>query len=193
MVNCTVVVQFTIGERQLRPTSTVYAPGMEIRPLEPTDGAAVHLSLASDPEIAAWFGPHGVPSLDETEAMMVRKAAHRTVHGFGWSLAWEGEECLGWAVAQHWIIDGFSEVEIGWTVSRAHWRRGLGTALGRHALGEVSGRGLRSVVAYTREDNVASRGVMGKLGMTYEKAFDDDGETQVLYRLMLDRAVVGRP
>ena len=34
---------------------------------------------------------------------------------------------------------------------------------------------------------------MGELGMTYEKAFDDDGETHVLYRLMLDRAVVGRP
>ena len=52
---------------------------------------------------------------------------------------------------------------------------------------EVSGRGLRSIVAYTREDNVASRGVMSKLGMTYEKSFDDDGEAHVLYRLQLDR------
>jgi hypothetical protein len=24
--------------------------------------------------------------------------------------------------------------------------------------------------------------------MTYEKAFDEDGETQILYRLILDRA-----
>jgi hypothetical protein len=79
---------------------------------------------------------------------------------------WHGREssCLGWGVAQHWIIDGFSEVE-------------------------VSGRGLRSVFTYTREDNVASRGVMSKLGMTYEKTLDDDGETQVLRRLMLDRPV----
>jgi hypothetical protein len=28
---------------------------------------------------------------------------------------------------------------------------------------------------------------MSKLGMTYEKTFDDVGETVVLYRLMLDR------
>ena len=168
-------------------------PSMEIRPLVATDGPAVHRSLLSDPEIIVWFGPGGVPTLAETEAMTARKAAHRTVHGFGWSLAWEGEECLGWSVAQHWIIDGFSEVEIGWTVARSHWRRGLGTALGRHALSEVCDRGLRSVVAYTREDNVASRAVMAKLGMTYEKAFDDAGETQVLYRLTLNRAVsVGR-
>jgi RimJ/RimL family protein N-acetyltransferase len=158
---------------------------MEIRPLQPTDGAAVHRSLLSDPEILAWFGPEGTRTLAETEEMMVRKAAHRTIHGFGWSLAWEGEECLGWGVAQHWIIDGFSEVEIGWTVARSHWRRGIATILGRHALSEVSDRGLRSVVAYTREDNVASRAVMTKLGMTYEKTFDDEGETDVLYRLKL--------
>lgn len=162
---------------------------MEIRPLEPTDGEAVHRSLLSDPEIVAWFGPDARPhTLPEAQAMMVRKAAHRTVHGFGWSLAWEGDECVGWGVAQHWIIDGFSEVEVGWTVARSHWRRGIATTLGRHALAEVSDRGLRSVVAYTREDNVASRGVMEKLGMSYEKAFDDDGEPQVLYRLMLNRA-----
>lgn len=160
---------------------------MEIRPLEATDGPAVHRSLLSDPEIAAWFGLGGVQTLAETEELVARKAAHRTVHGFGWSLAWDGEECLGWGVAQHWIIDGFSEVEIGWTVASSHWRRGIATILGRHALGEVSGRGLRSVVAYTREDNVASRGVMSKLGMTYEKSFDDKGEREVLYRLMLER------
>lgn len=159
---------------------------MEIRPLQPSDGPAVHRSLLSDPEIAAWFGG-SARTLAQAEEMVAKKAAHRTVHGFGWSLAWEGEECLGWGVAQHWVIDGFSEVEIGWTVARSHWRRGIATVLGRHALTEVSGRGLRSIVAYTREDNVASRGVMSKLGMTYEKSFDDAGETQVLYRLQLDR------
>ncbi len=166
---------------------------MEIRPLQVTDGAAVHRSLLSDPEIAAWFGPRPAQTLPEVEALVARKAAHRTVYGFGWSLAWEGDECLGWAVAQHWIIDGFSEVELGWTVARAHWRRGIGTVLGRHALCEVSDRGLRSVVAYTREDNVASRGVMSKLGMTYEKAFDEDGEAQVLYRLVLNPAQTVSP
>jgi RimJ/RimL family protein N-acetyltransferase len=160
---------------------------MEIRPLEPTDGAAVHRSLLSDPEIMAWFGPGGARTPAEAEAMTARKAAHRTVHGFGWSLAWEGEECLGWGVAQHSIIDGFGEVEIGWTVARSHWRRGIATALARHALAEISDRGLRSVVAYTRQDNVASRAVMAKLGMSYEKSFDEDGESEVLYRLILDR------
>jgi RimJ/RimL family protein N-acetyltransferase len=160
---------------------------MEIRPLTTSDGAAVHRGLLSDPQVTRWLGPAGERTVAQVEEMMARKAAHRTVYGFGWSLAWDGDECLGWAVAQHWTIDGFSEVEIGWTVARSHWRQGIATTLGRHALTEVSGRGLRSIVAYTDEDNVASRGVMAKLGMGYEKSFDEDGETQVLYRLLLDR------
>ena len=114
--------------------------------------------------------------------MVARKVAHRTVHRFGWSLGWEDDSCIGWGIAQYCIVDGFSEVEIGWTVARSHWRRGIATRLGHHALTEVRSLGLRSIVAYTREDNVASRGVMIKLGMTYEKSFDFDGEPHVLYR-----------
>jgi RimJ/RimL family protein N-acetyltransferase len=155
---------------------------MEIRPLLGTDAPAIHLSLLGDPEVAAWFRSSGPFTLAECEEMVVRKVAHRTVHRFGWSLGWEGEACVGWSVAQYCIVDGVSEVEIGWTVARSHWRRGIASRLGEHALTEVTSLGLRSVVAYTRQDNVASRGVMTKLGMSYEKNFDFNGEPHVLYR-----------
>jgi RimJ/RimL family protein N-acetyltransferase len=114
--------------------------------------------------------------------MVARKVAHRAAHRFGWSLAWEGDTCVGWGVAQYCIVDGVSEVEIGWAVTRSRWRQGIATRLGQHALVEVSGLGLRSIVAYTRMDNVASRGVMSKLGMTYEKDFALDVKPHVLYR-----------
>lgn len=155
---------------------------MDIGPLLATDAPAIHRSLLGDPEVAAWFRSTGAFTLAECEEMVTRKVAHRTVHRFGWSLGWEGETCVGWSVAQYCIVDGTSEVEIGWTVARSHWRRGIASRLGRHALTEVMSLGLRSVVAYTREDNVASRGVMTKLGMSYEKRFDSDGEPHVLYR-----------
>jgi RimJ/RimL family protein N-acetyltransferase len=158
---------------------------MEIRPLRATDAPAIHGSLLSDPEIAAWFRADGPFSLEECEEMVTRKLAHRTAHGFGWSLAWEGDTCVGWSVAQYCIVDGVTEVEIGWTVARSHWRRGIATRLGRHGLTEVGSLALRSIVAYAREENVASRGVMAKLGMTYEKRFDLHGQPHVLYRLPL--------
>jgi RimJ/RimL family protein N-acetyltransferase len=158
---------------------------VELRPLAGTDARAIHRSLLGDPEIAAWYRSTGPFTLEECEEMVTRKVAHRVAHGFGWSLGWEGETCVGWSVAQYCIVDGISEIEIGWAVARSHWRRGIATGLGRHALDELRSRELRTVVAYTREENVASRGVMSKLGMTYEKNFEFNGEASVLYRLPL--------
>jgi RimJ/RimL family protein N-acetyltransferase len=89
--------------------------------------------------------------------MVTSQVAHRAAHRFGWSLGWAGEICIGWGIAQYCIVDGISEVEIGWAVARSHWRRGIATRLGQHALSEVTSLGLRSIVAYAREDNVASR------------------------------------
>jgi RimJ/RimL family protein N-acetyltransferase len=155
---------------------------MEIRALRETDAEPIHRTLLGDPEIAVWFRSGGPFSVAECEEMVTRKVAHRAVHGFGWSLGWEDDTCVGWGIAQYCIVDGAAEVEIGWTVARSHWRRGIGTHLGRHALTEVVPLGLHSVVAYAREENAASRGVMTKLGMTYEKRFDFEGLPHVLYR-----------
>lgn len=160
---------------------------MDIRPLLATDGPAVH-ALLGDPQVAAWYRSTGPFSLQECEEMVARKVAHRAAHRFGWALGWQGEQCVGWSVAQYCIVDGGAEVEIGWAVASSHWRRGLGTRLGRHALTEVDGLELDSIVAYTRPDNIASRGVMARLGMVYEKSFELYGETHVLYRLARRRA-----
>ena len=153
-----------------------------MRELLATDAPVIHRSLLGDPAVAAWFRSSGPFTLEECVDLVAKKVAHRAAHGFGWYLAWEGEACIGWSLAQYCIVDGVSEVEIGWTVARSHWRRGIGTLLGERALAEVAPLGLASVVAYTREDNVGSRGVMGNLGMTYEKSFAFRGEPHVLYR-----------
>jgi RimJ/RimL family protein N-acetyltransferase len=160
---------------------------MEIRALQAGDAPAIHRSLLSDPQIAAWFrsSSSGIFTPAECEEMVARKLAHRAAHGFGWSLAWEGDTCIGWSVAQYCIVDGDCEVEIGWTVARSHWRRGVGTALGRQAITEVGSLPLETIVAYAREENAASRAVMAKLGMTFEKSFDLHGHPHVLYRLPL--------
>jgi ribosomal-protein-alanine N-acetyltransferase len=160
---------------------------MEIRNLSAGDGPAIQQTLLGDPEVAAWFRSTGPFTLEECNDMVAKKVAHRTAHGFGWSVAWEDDACVGWGLAQYCVVDGASEVEIGWTVARSHWRRGLATRLGEHALTEIDWLGLESVVAYTREDNVASQGVMNKLGMTYEKSFDLHGEPHVLYRMPFAR------
>jgi [ribosomal protein S5]-alanine N-acetyltransferase len=160
---------------------------MELRPLSAGDATAIHESLLGDPEVAHWFRTEGPFTLAECEEMVTRKLAHRDAHGFGWSLAWEDGECVGWSCAQYCIVDGAGEVEVGWAVARPYWRRGIGTRLGEVAITEISSLALSSFVAYTRPENVASRGVMTKLGMSYEKDFDLHGLAHVLYRRALDR------
>jgi RimJ/RimL family protein N-acetyltransferase len=107
--------------------------------------------------------------------MVARKIAHQTVPVS--ADRWRGKDtCVGWGIAQDCIVDGASEVEVGWIVARSHWRGRSPPVSARRALTDVTGRGLRSVVAYALERNVASQGAMTKLGMTYEKDFELHGE-----------------
>jgi ribosomal-protein-alanine N-acetyltransferase len=158
---------------------------LDLRPITPGDAAAV-LKLLADPAVATWLrraGDDGPFTLANCETMVERAVAHWAAHGFGRSLAWERDRCIGWSLVQHTIADGRGEVEIGWTVARDHWGQGVATELGRHAIDEASARQLRRVVAFTRSDNGASRRVMEKLGLEYSHQFEHAGWPHVLYRV----------
>jgi RimJ/RimL family protein N-acetyltransferase len=84
-------------------------------------------------------------------------------------------------------------VEIGWRLAAAHWGRGLATegarAVVKHACGEL---GLDELVSFTVPENVRSRRVMEKIGMTHDELEDFDHPNlpeghplrrHVLYRL----------
>jgi RimJ/RimL family protein N-acetyltransferase len=161
----------------------------DLRPVQPGDAAALHTVL-SDPEVAMWLRPRGATgpfTLEECEAMLPAALAHWAAHGFGSWMAWDGETCAGRCLLKHSIVDGRGEVEIGWTVARSYWGRGLGTAMGRHALAAADERGIGNVVAFTRVDNLASQRVMQKLGLTFEHEFEYAGLPHVLYRTIRER------
>lgn len=148
------------------------------------DAPAVH-SLLGDPAVAVWLRRPGVShpfTPDECETFVRAQIGHWTAHGFGCSLAWDGEDCVAWSLLQHCIVAGASEVEIGWTVASARWGEGIATRMGRHALASAASLGLDTVVAYARVDNGASRRVIEKLGLGYERKFEHAGRPHVLYR-----------
>ena len=142
---------------------------LDLRPITPGDAAALH-ELLGDPAVATWLrraGDDGPFTLADCETMVARAVAHWAAHGFGRSLAWERDRCIGWSLVQHTIAAGRGEVEIGWTVARDHWGQGVATELGRRALR----RGIGAAAASRRRvhalDNAASRRVMEKLGLVY--------------------------
>jgi [ribosomal protein S5]-alanine N-acetyltransferase len=167
-----------------RPTPNTLGAVYELRPIRTDDAPAIH-DLLSDAEVAAWLRPAGETgpfSATECEAFAARSVAHWDAHGFGRSLAFVGDRCIGWSHLGHTIATGRGEVELGWTVARGHWGQGLATGFGADALARARELGLRRVVAFTRHDNLASRRVMEKLDLLHERDFEYAGWPHVLYR-----------
>lgn len=156
---------------------------LDIRAVAPEDIEALE-EILGDPEVARWLrgaGQAGPFTRAECERIIIEKVAHWTAHGFGMSLAFVDGRCVGRSIVQHNRVAGRSEVEIGWAVRRAMWGHGIATQLGAHALRIATDAGFERVVAFTRPDNTASRRVMEKLGLRYERDFEHAGIPHVLY------------
>ena len=81
-------------------------------------------------------------------------------------------------------VEGEPVVEVGWSITPARWGMGLATEAATASLSwgfEVCD--LEEIVSFTRADNLASRRVMEKLGLTYVRPFERVGLPHVLYRL----------
>jgi RimJ/RimL family protein N-acetyltransferase len=136
-----------------------------------SDDAEAMRALWSDPEVWAALG--GAPDGDSREvaqASLRRQLGHWDRHGFGlWAVVPHGERGpVGWAGG--WFqdiapaLDG--EIEIGWTLRRAFWGRGLATEAAGAAIAAVfellSPARLISLIAPANERSAA---VARRLGM----------------------------
>ena len=115
-----------------------------------------------------------------------RNVAHWERWGFGlWTVRERGSRrYVGRIGLKHTRATGQPEVEVGWFVDPDLWSRGYATEMAREAVRvgfEVLE--LDAVIAYTTEDNEASRRVMGKLGMEYEQHIEHAGLAHVVYRV----------
>lgn len=136
-------------------------------------------------------------SLEESDDFLNRIRAHFRQHGFGLFAAEHGATgaFLGFIGLQTAIFEApfTPAVEIGWRLAPQWWGQGLATEGGREVVRyafEIAG--LDSLVSFTARQNVRSRRVMEKLGMTRNPAEDFDHprmalghplRRHVLYRL----------
>ena len=80
------------------------------------------------------------------------------------------ERLIGYCGFFSWIVDGIEEIEIGYRLDPAYWKRGIATEAARavrdHGLNDLHLPRLTSLI---HPDNLASRRVAEKNGMTPEK------------------------
>jgi len=75
-----------------------------------------------------------------------------------------------------------ADLELGWTVFRAHWRKGIATEAARAALAYgVERHRPRRAIAIIDPANVGSIGVAKAIGMTFDGDMDFYGEPSVRY------------
>jgi ribosomal-protein-alanine N-acetyltransferase len=143
--------------------------------------------LMNDPRVAATLSPTGLPPAPGgTREDLALKQAGWDRDGFGlWLLRDRSTgEMVGRGGLQQTLATGVQEVEIGWAIVPERWGEGLATELAlacvEIAFVELQ---LTSLIAYTRPDNLASRRVIEKAGLTYEGDFTDPyGLSELLYR-----------
>lgn len=150
----------------------------------------LYAALFGAPDVARWLRPPPMRPFTVNDAALAVDAdrARWAADGFGLSVIEDRADATfyGRGGIQSTTVAGTRRVELGWALLPAHWGRGLATEM---ALGAIAwardGLALGELVAFTVPDNAASRRVMEKAGMVYDREIEHAGLPHVLYRLAL--------
>ena len=154
-----------------------------LRPIVKED-APVYWRFFSDPETMRFYP--STRSLKETEQFVQRQLERYQQDGYGpWAIVLKSnEEMIGYCGLIHQIVDSVDEMEIGYLVSREHWRHGYATeaAIGSrdYAFNKLKTQRLISLIDPL---NVASIAVATKVGMTLEKQTTWQGKKLNVYSM----------
>ena len=142
------------------------------------------LALYRDPKVMATLG--GVQTEAQIRVGFDANLAHWDKHGYGlWAFFdLDDGSFMGRGGLRSLMQDGVNEFEIAYAVPANKWGKGIATEIAAlSAKVAFEQLGLGNVVAFTLPDNVASRKVMEKLHMTYERDIIHADMPHVLYRL----------
>jgi ribosomal-protein-alanine N-acetyltransferase len=151
--------------------------------------------INADPRVMEFFP--GCLTREESDRLMDDIESHFDNRGFGLFATElkDGGNLIGF-IGLH--VASFQAhftpcVEIGWRIATPYWGKGLATEGSREVIRFAFERmRLESLVSFTVPENIASRRLMEKLGMTHDPAEDFDHpklppghrlRRQVLYRL----------
>ena len=161
--------------------------------LEPLDAARLEdfVVLTAYPDAMRYWHRGGPFTRDTAEQNFATSLARARELGFGrrWILSKDDGAGLGFTDTKFFgdSCDEISpdEVEIGWMLAPSAWGKGYATEAGAAIRDEAFERlELETIVAEHHPENVASRRVIEKLGMTFERdTVTQDGWPVRVYRL----------
>ena len=140
-----------------------------LRQIQPTDTEDLFATF-SDEEAMQFYGHEPHRSVDETQALIeqiqARYARHEAIR---WGITFKGEDRVIGSCGFHQFDAGFHRAETGYELQRAFWGRGLMTeAMSAILTYGFDFLGLHRVEAIIDIANERSKGLLLKLGFTYE-------------------------
>jgi ribosomal-protein-alanine N-acetyltransferase len=126
--------------------------------------------LLNDPDVAATMG--GWRTDEQLRAALRRHLDSWDRYGLGPCVLYDRQtgEFVGRGGLTHVHVLGRDEVEVGYVLRPAFWGRGLATEVARESVG-LGLASFDSIVGFTLPENRASRRVLEKVGMVYERDF----------------------
>lgn len=154
---------------------------LTLRPVSPDDLEALH-RLWIDPAVRHYFWDGEVISKERAEDAIREALQDFESHGFGLWVVEEGGCLIGFCGLRH--LDRGPQVEILYGISPSRWGRGFATEVAvevlRHGFHRV---GLDRIVGIADMENVASRRVLEKIGMTFDEQVLHEGCAEAHYSM----------
>lgn len=139
--------------------------------------------LNLDEEVMKYTADYVFKTVEES-IDLIRNYKEYEKTGFGrWTVVLKKtNEVLGWCGLKY--IQSVDEVDLGYRLKRKYWNKGYATEACKASL-EVGFNqyNIDLIVGRTMIDNLASRRVLEKIGMTFWKKFDFEEHPGVYYRL----------
>jgi RimJ/RimL family protein N-acetyltransferase len=152
-----------------------------LRELRATDFDA-YAQMCNDPEVMRYIGTGKPLSRSESWRNMAMIVGHWQLRGYGmWAVEQrQSSEMIGRIGC--WQPEGWPGFEIGWSLRRAYWGRGLATEGAKAAIDYAFQELKQShVISLIRPENVASIRVAQKLGEKLQGTTEILGNEVVIY------------
>lgn len=140
-----------------------------LRQIRPSDAEAFFAAY-SDEEVMRYQGHEAHQSIDETHAMIqLTQERFDTHEAIRWGITLIGDDTLLGSCGLHHFDAKHSHAEIGYELKRSHWGQGIMAeavaAMLTYGFVEL---GLHRIEAIIDDANTRSKGLLLKLGFTYE-------------------------
>jgi [ribosomal protein S5]-alanine N-acetyltransferase len=149
------------------------AARLRLRPRTADDAEALHSGF-TDPELMQYWSDAPHTSIEQTRASLDQPRGSWRC----WAMTLKGDDTAIGFVAAGEKRQG-NVTELGYLLLREHWGSGLAAEAVSCVIDRIFAEGQRRVFADTDPDNLASRGLLERLGFRLEGVLRGEWETHI--------------